>query len=150
MRQRKTYGGQLLCRLWPLAAAIVVAGAATFGVIRIRHMSELILNPAVTNTIPATIRQINPKDVTYEVFGDLGNAGKVTYANLESDPVEVVLSSLPWSVSETTMSPSASLSLVSQVDGSSIGCRIIVDGKVLDEHVVNHANAAVSCTVTAA
>lgn len=143
-------GGQILARLWPFAVAVVVISGGTFGVIRIRQMNDMILNPTVTDTIPATVRQINPKDVTYEVFGDLGSTGKVTYANLNSEPVEVSLTSLPWSVSETTMSPAASLSLVSQVDGNSIGCRIIVNGKVLDEQVVNHANAAVSCTVTAA
>ena len=100
--------------------------------------------------IPATVVQINPKNVTYEVFGDLGNGGKVTYADLNSQPIEVTLASLPWSVSETTMASSASLSLVAQVDGDSVGCRILVDGQVRDEHSVSHEGAAVACTVTAA
>lgn len=143
-------GGRIIGNLWPFVVAAIMVGVGSFGVIRIRHMNDLILSPPVTDTIAATVRQINPKDVTYEVFGELGNTGKVTYANLNSEPIEVSLTSLPWSVSETTMSPAASLSLVSQVEGNAIGCRIIVNGKVLDEQVVNHANAAVSCTVTAA
>ncbi|SKD13196.1 membrane protein MmpS [Mycobacteroides abscessus subsp. abscessus] len=94
--------------------------------------------------------QINPKNVTYEVFGNLGTSGKVSYANLNSEPVDVVLTSLPWSVSETTTSSAVSLSLVAQVDGDSLGCRIRVNGEVREEQVVNHTGAAVACTVTAA
>ena len=60
------------------------------------------------------------------------------------------LSSLPWSYSETTMSPSASLSLVMQVDGDAAGCRIVVNGVVRDEHLVAHQSAAVVCNVNAA
>jgi Mycobacterium membrane protein len=48
------------------------------------------------------------------------------------------------------MSPSATLSLVAQVDGSSVGCRILVNGAVRDEHSISHESAAVACTVTAA
>ncbi|WJR34804.1 MmpS family transport accessory protein [Mycobacteroides immunogenum] len=150
-KQGRRYGRRIVGQLWPLAVAVVVLGVSGFVVVRIREMNEEILHPPlVDNDIPAAVRQINPKDVSYEVFGDLGDGGKVTYANLDSEPVEVVLTSLPWSVSETTMSPGASLSLVGQVEGKSIGCRIVVNGKVLDEQVVNHDSAAVSCTVTAA
>ena len=86
----------------------------------------------------------------YEAAPALGGAGKVTYADLNSEPVEVALTSLPWSYSETTTASSASLSLVAQVDGDSVGCRILVDGQVRDEHSVSHESAAVACTVTAA
>ncbi len=121
-----------------------------YGVDKVRDLSEVISNPPPTPSIPATVVQINPKNVTYEVFGTLGGGGKVTYANLNSEPIEVTLGSLPWSHSETTMAASATLSLVAQVDGSSVGCRIIVDGAVRDEHSVTHQGAAVACTVTAA
>src|SRR4026207_303739 len=106
--------------------------------------------PRPAAAFPATVVQINPKNVTYEVFGDLGNGGTVTYADLNSQPIEVTLASLPWSVSGTTMASSASLSLGAQVDGDSVGCRILVDGQVRDEHSVSHDGAAVACTVTAA
>jgi hypothetical protein len=129
---------------------VVVAVIAGFGVTRVRGMSEDISTPPTTSSIPHTIVQINPKNVTYEVFGELGGGGRVTYANLDSEPVRVSLASLPWSYSETTTSPAVSLSLVSQVDGDSVGCRILVDGEVRDEHFVSHESAAVACTVTAA
>ena len=115
-----------------------------------RDLSAAISNPPATNPIPATVVQINPKNVTYEVFGDLGNGGKATYADLNSQPIEVTLASLPWSHSETTMASSASLSLVAQVDGRFGGVPDPCRGQVRDEHSVSHEGAAVACTVTAA
>lgn len=140
----------LLSKLWPLAVVIVVITVVAYGVNTVRGLSQAITTPPDGPTIPPTVVQINPKNVTYEVFGTLGGSGKVTYANLNSEPIQVELTTLPWSYSETTMASSASLSLVAQVDGSSVGCRILVDGQVRDEQQVNHQSAAVACTVTAA
>ena len=140
----------VLGKLWQPMVILVVLAVVAYGVNTVRHMSEHISHPPVTSTIPATVIQINPKNVIYEAFGDLGTGGRVTYADLDSRPIEVTLTSLPWSISETTMSPSATLSLVMQVDGDAAGCRILVDGKVRDEHLVSHPSAAVACTVTAA
>jgi MmpS family membrane protein len=148
--KRRSTKGSILGKLWRPAVILAVLVVVAYGVHAVRASNEAISHPAATKTIPATVVEINPKNVTYEAFGSLGGAGKVVYANLDSQPVEVRLASLPWSHSETTMSPSATLSLVMQVDGDSAGCRILVDGQVRDEHVVNHDNAAVSCTVTAA
>ena len=147
---RRQTRGSILGNVWQPAVILAVLAVVAYGVHTIRANNEAISNPAVSKTIPATVVQINPKNVTYEAYGTLGGAGKVVYADLDSKPVEVHLSSLPWSVSATTMSPSATLSLVMQVDGDSAGCRILVDGQVRDQHVVNHSNAAVACTVTAA
>ena len=149
-RLKRRNPGRIFSKLWLLAVVLIVVATAAYGVNKVRHMSQAISNPSVTSSIPATIVQINPKNVTYEVFGTLGGGGKVAYANLDSQPVEVALQSLPWSHSETTMASSATLSLVAQVDGSSVGCRIIVNGEVRDEHSVSHEGAAVACTVTAA
>ena len=129
---------------------LVAIGVVSYGVNTVRHLNEAITNPPSVSAIPATVVEINPKSVTYEVFGNMGAAGKVTYADLNSQPIEVTLASLPWSVSETTMASSASLSLVAQVDGDSVGCRILVNGQVRDEQSVSHEGAAVACTVTAA
>lgn len=136
--------------LWPVLVAVVVITVAGLGVLRVRQASKDISYPPLSNTIPATVVQINPKNVTYEVFGVLGGGGKATYANLDSEPIEVALDSLPWSVTETTTSPAVSLSLVTQVEGDSVGCRIRVNGTIRDEKIVNHPGAAAACTVTAA
>lgn len=148
-KQRRRRSG-LLSKLWLPAVILVVLTIVSYGVNTVRRLSEEITNPPAADAIRATVVQINPKNVTYEVFGALGGAGKVTYADLNSEPVEVALTSLPWSHSETTTASSASLSLVAQVDGGSVGCRILVDGAVRDEHAVSHESAAVACTVTAA
>jgi hypothetical protein len=142
--------GRVFSKLWLPAVVLVVIAIVSYGVNAVRHMSEAITNPPAKSSIPATVVQINPKNVTYEVFGTLRSGGKVTYADLDSRPIEVTLASLPWSHSETTMASSATLSLVAQVDGDSVGCRIIVNGEVRDEHSITHEGAAVACTVTAA
>ncbi|MDD4865919.1 MAG: MmpS family transport accessory protein [Mycobacterium sp.] len=144
-RARRIFAG-----VWMPGVALVVIATVGFGVIRIQKNSQAISHPPETRAIPATVVQTNPKQVTYEVFGTLGDNGKVSYADLNNQPVEVVLTSLPWSVSAATMSPAASLSLVAQVDGDSLGCRIRVNGEVRDERVVTHPGAAVACTVPAA
>ena len=139
-----------LFKLWQPAVIVAVLVFVAYGVQTVRNNSQNISHPPTQSAIPATVVQINPKNVTYEAFGDLGGGGKLVYANLDSEPIEAHLSSLPWSHSETTMAASATLSLVMQVDGDSAGCRIKVDGVVRDEHVVSHPSAAVVCTVTAA
>jgi Mycobacterium membrane protein len=149
-RLKRRNASGIFSKLWLPALILVVIAIISYGVNKVRHSSDAISYPPSTSSIPATVVQINPKNITYEVFGDLGSGGKVVYADLKSNPVEVTLTSLPWSYSATTMSASATLSLVSQVDGSSLGCRILVDGVVRDEKYVSHEGAAVACTVTAA
>ena len=149
-RRVKRRSSSRFSKLWLPAVVLVVIAIVSYGVSTVRHLNEAITNPPAASAIPATVVQINPKNVTYEVFGSLGNSGKVTYADLNSQPIEVTLASLPWSHSETTMAASATLSLVAQVDGDSVGCRILVDGQVRDEQSVSHEGAAVACTVTAA
>ncbi|RRR41659.1 hypothetical protein EHH44_18655 [Mycolicibacter terrae] len=137
-------------RLWLPVTVLAVIAFVALGVSRVQGMSQAISHPPAAGSIPATVVQINPKTITYEVFGSLGSGGRVVYADLNGAPIEVALTSLPWSHSETTTSPSASLSLVTQVDGDSVGCRIRVDGRVRDERSVAHHAAAAACTVTAA
>ena len=149
-REKRRNAGGVVSKLWLPVVVLVVVAVVGYGVNTVRHMSESITNPPAKGSIAPTVVQINPKNVSYEVFGSLGSGGKVTYADLDSQPIEVTLASLPWSHSETTMASSATLSLVAQVDGSSVGCRIIVNGEVRDEHSVSHEGAAVACTVTAA
>jgi len=140
----------LLHALWLPAVILAVVGLVGYGVSAVRQESDLITAPPADNSVPATVVQVNPKDITYEVFGDLGSGGKVRYATVNSEPVEVALAALPWSHAETTTAPSASLSLVTQVSGDAVGCRILVNGVVRDEQSVRHGNAAAACTVTAA
>ena len=86
---------RLFSKLWLPAVALVMIAIISYGVNKVRHSSDISYPPS-TSSIPATVVQINPKNVTYEVFGDLGVGGKVVYADLRSNPVEVRLTSLPW------------------------------------------------------
>ncbi|CAM5724773.1 MmpS family transport accessory protein [Mycolicibacterium aubagnense] len=147
---RRRKNGGVVSKLWLPAVVLAVIAVVAYGVNTVRGLSQAITSPPDLPTIAPTVVQINPKNVTYEVFGNLGGGGKVTYANLNSEPIQVDLTTLPWSFSETTTAASASLSLVAQVDGGSVGCRILVDGQVRDEHSVTHQSAAVACTVVAA
>lgn len=149
-RGRRRKSGGLISKAWLPLVVLVVVAVVAYGVNTVRGLSQAITSPPDLPTIAPTVVQINPKNVTYEVFGNLGGGGKVTYANLNSEPIQVDLTTLPWSFSETTTAASASLSLVAQVDGGSVGCRILVDGQVRDEHSVTHQSAAVACTVVAA
>jgi hypothetical protein len=149
-RPKRRKNSRTLSKLWLPAMVLAVIAIVSYGVNTVRHLNGAITNPPSVSAIPATVVEINPKNVTYEVFGSLGGGGKVTYADLNSAPIEVTLASLPWSHAETTMASSASLSLVAQVDGDSVGCRILVNGQVRDEQSVSHEGAAVACTVTAA
>lgn len=150
MKRSRRGRKRVLGKLWLPLVILAIVLVAGYGVLEVRGLSADISSPPTASSIPHTVVQINPKNVVYEVFGNLGGGGKVAYANLAGEPVNVSLTSLPWSYSETTMSAAATLSLVAQVEGSSLGCRIIVDGEVRDEHIIDHQSAAVACTVTAA
>lgn len=149
-KRNRPNAGTIVGAVWLPLVVLVVVGVVGYSVNSFRERSNLITSPPSDDSIPATVVPINPKNITYEVFGDLGGGGKVVYANVNSEPIEVHLDALPWSHTETTMLPSASVSLVTQVSGGSVGCRILVDGKVRDEQSVTHDSAAAACTVTAA
>jgi Mycobacterium membrane protein len=148
--RKRRKAGRRVQALWLPAVILIVVGLVSYGVTKVRQNSDLITHPPTDDSIAATIVEINPKNITYEVFGTLGNGGKVVYADLNSQPVEVKLDALPWSYSLTTMAASVSLSLVTHVAGDAVGCRILVNGQVRDEQSVNHDSAAAACTVTAA
>src|ERR1700759_5464076 len=120
---KRRNGSRALGQLWRPAVVLAVLAVVAYGVQTVRGNNDAISNPPRTSAIPATVVQINPKNVTYEAFGTLGGGGKGLYANLDSQPIEVKLDSLPWSQPLTTMSPSATLTMVLQVDGDSARCR---------------------------
>jgi len=96
------------------------------------------------------IVQFNPKNITYEVFGDLQGWGRVSYWNVDVKPVNVDLTALPWSHTETTVLTVATADITAQVAGGNVGCRITVDGMVRSEHTASGDHAAVWCQVLSA
>jgi hypothetical protein len=97
-----------------------------------------------------TIVQFNPKNIKYDVFGDFGGWGRVSYWNADVKPVGVDLTALPWSHTETTVLTVATADITAQVGGGNVGCRITVDGVVRSEHTATGDHAAVWCQVLSA
>jgi hypothetical protein len=52
---------------------------------------------------------------------------------------------LPWSQPLTTTDPTLFADLRAQGDGSTIGCRITVNGIVKDERSTNNVNGYIAC-----
>jgi len=96
------------------------------------------------------IVQFNPKRIDYEIFGDFDGWGRVSYWDVNSKPIEVDLTALPWVHTETTVLTTATADITAQVAGGNIGCRITIDGQVRAEHTATGEHAGVWCQVLSA
>ena len=63
--------GRVLGKLWLPAVVLAVILAVGYGVNLARRSSAAITHPPAEAAILPTVVQINPKNVTYEVFGEL-------------------------------------------------------------------------------
>ena len=63
-RSKRRNTGSLFSKLWLPVVVLVVIAIVGYGVNTVRHASQAITNPPATGTIPATVVQINPKNVT--------------------------------------------------------------------------------------
>lgn len=85
----------------------------------------------------------DPRHLAYEVFGVPGAAADISYFDMNGDP-QLVHADLPWSYGFTaTAAPVASL--VAQGDSGTIGCRIVVDGAIKTEKIMNEPHAFTFC-----
>ena len=149
-RPKRRNTKRILGKLWAPAVILAVLAIAGYGVNTVRGMNEDITHPPVTSAIPATVVQINPKNVTYEVFGTSAVAGKSPTRISTAAPIEVTLASLPWS---HFGDDDGVLGLVEPRRAGRRRFGGVSDpgnGQVRDEHSVSHPSAAVACTVTAA
>jgi hypothetical protein len=96
------------------------------------------------------IVQFNPKRIDYEIFGDFDGWGRVSYWDVNSKPIEVDLTALPWVHTEITVLTTATADITAQVAGGNIGCRITIDGQVRAEHTAIGEHASVWCQVLSA
>lgn len=83
-RLRKGGPGRALTRLWLPLVAICAVGVNAAAIQTVRDFSNSLSYPPTVATLAPTVVRINPKNITYELFGSLGNGGKVVYADLNS------------------------------------------------------------------
>ena len=139
----------VLKRAWIPLVLVLVTVVAGFTVHRIRSFfgSE---GPLVTPKVFADDPEsFDPKVVRYAVFGP-GSAANINYLDLDAKPQRVDAAAIPWSLPLGTAAPSAAANILAQSDGTSITCRILVDGEVKDERTATGMNALTYCFVKSA
>jgi hypothetical protein len=139
-----------LKRAWVPLLVVAALAASGIAVDRLRGVfgSEEIFSQ--TGSRAEAIVSVNPKHVTYEVFGPTDTVGSVSYLNNNAVPEEANFTSLPWSYTLTTTIPAVIANVVAQGNSDSIGCRITVNGEVKDEQSFHGHHAQAFCLVKAA
>ena len=125
--------------------AVAVVALAGFAVYRLHGAFDSHTKSSLASGISNEIVPFNPKSVVYEVFGTPGATATINYQDVHAAPQRVDNAPLPWSYTITTTDPAVIANLVAQGNGSTLGCRIIVNGVVKDERTVNEMNAYTFC-----
>ncbi|WP_434548015.1 MmpS family transport accessory protein [Mycobacterium intracellulare] len=141
--------GRSLRRSWVILVALVVIAAAGSGVYRLHRIFGSDNDTSTPGPIGNDVN-FNPKHITLKVFGDPGTVATINYLDINVQPQKVTNAPLPWSLQMVTTQPGAFTNLVAQGNSDSLGCRIIVDGDVKDERIVNTVNAYTFCLVKSA
>ena len=141
---------KVLKKLWIPLVILVVFGVASFLVVRVRGYFGHDFNSGTTYAANDDVKPFNPKVVTYEIFGVPGATADINYLDLDAKPQRVDAAAIPWSLTLETTAPSAAPNILAQSDGTSITCRILVDGEVKDERTATGMNALTYCFVKSA
>ncbi len=125
--------------------AVVVVGVAGFAIYRLHgifgsHYSTKAGTGLINDSAP-----FNPKHVVLEVFGPPGTVASINYLDIHAQPQRVDNALLPWSYDVTTTDPAVFVNVMAQGNSDSLGCRIIIDGAVKDERIVNKVDAYTFC-----
>lgn len=129
-RQRRSVTRRVLARGWMLIIAAVVVGAAGFAVYRLQGVFGSHVNTSTPGGGADEITAFNPKTVVLEVFGDPGATARISYTDVHAEPQHVDATPLPWSYQDSTTTPAVIANIMAQSDGSSLGCRITINGEV--------------------
>ncbi len=128
-----------------LVVAAVVIGLTAFGVYRMHGIFGANFNPKTAGGAADQITPFNPKHVVLEVFGQPGATATITYMDINAHPQRVDNAPLPWVYEDTTTTPAVLVNVQAQGDGSSLGCRITIDGVVKSERTVDTPSAYTYC-----
>lgn len=137
--------GRFIRRGWMALVAVVVVAVAGFTVYRLQGIFGSHYNPATPGGGADEIVAFNPKSVVLEVFGDPGAVATISYTDVEARPQHVASAPLPWSYRDFTITPAVLVNIMAQSDGGSLGCRIIIDGEVKAERIVEVPSAYTFC-----
>ncbi|MGI9124059.1 MAG: MmpS family transport accessory protein, partial [Mycobacterium sp.] len=102
-------------------------------------------NPKAASGAADQIVPFNPKHVVLEVFGDPGATATISYMDVNSTPQRVENAPLPWIYDDSTTSPAVVVNIQAQGDGSTLSCRITIDGVVKVENSSSTADAFTFC-----
>ncbi|WP_431232783.1 MmpS family transport accessory protein [Mycolicibacterium psychrotolerans] len=140
----------LLKRFW-VVAIVVIALLAAVGVVgRLRTFFDSD-KPYLAAAMPAdAIKPINTKRVTYEIVGPAEASGRISYLDVNGKTIEAAFTELPWSVTVSTTDPGVLANVVAQGDTDALGCRILVDDKLVAENFANGRDAQAFCLDKAA
>lgn len=136
---------RVLSRGWMLLVAALVVGVAGFSVYRLHGIFGSDASTATPAGVAGELSAFNPKHVVLEVFGEPGATASISYTDVHARPQHVERTSLPWSYEDSTTTPAVITNVMAQGDGDSLGCRIIIDGEVKAERVVDTTNAYTFC-----
>jgi Mycobacterium membrane protein len=137
-------------RNWIALIVVAVVAIASFCVFRLHGIFGSHYNTSAGGGISEQTEPFNPKHITLEVFGSPGSVATINYVDINVHPQQVVNAPLPWSLTMITTQPGAFSNLVAQGNSDPLGCRILVDGDVKDERIVNQVNAYTFCLVKSA
>ena len=73
-----------LTRGWIPMVAVVVVGVGAMGMWKVHQMSAPA--PVITVNGPQAPEQFTPKQLTYELFGYLGDGGMLSYIDIDGHP----------------------------------------------------------------
>jgi hypothetical protein len=137
--------GSLVRRRWMVLVAVLVVAVTSFAVYRLNGVfgtNNTVSRPAADSLENS---DYNPKRVLFEVFGSPGSTATINFLDKDAQPQRVDNVPLPWSHPLTTTDPTLFADLRAQGDGSTIGCRITVNGIVKDERSTNNVNGYIAC-----
>jgi hypothetical protein len=125
--------------------AVLVVAVTSFAVYRLNGIFGT--NNTVSRPSADSLENsdYNPKRVLFEVFGSPGSTATINFLDKDAQPQRVDNVALPWSHPLTTTDPTLFADLRAQGDGSTIGCRITVNGIVKDERSTNNVNGYIAC-----
>ncbi|MDQ1319817.1 MAG: hypothetical protein QG655_1060 [Actinomycetota bacterium] len=125
--------------------AVLVIGGAGFTVHRLHGIFGSGHSTATPGGTADEIVPFNPKTVVLEVFGDPGATAMISYTDVDARPQHLVSAALPWSYRQSTTTPAVIVNIMAQSDGNSVGCRIVIDGVVKAQRVVDIPGAYTFC-----